>query len=199
MAETAHDEHDPATRLAAIVAEPLHALGFALYDVEITGSGRGRTLRILVDRAQDAVGTGERPVAGIDLDGITAATEALAPVLDLDPVVAEVLPGSYLLEVSSPGLERRLRTPAHFRGALGACISLKAREADGTASRRRLVLVDADDEGIVVDDGGTRARVGYGDIVQARTVFEWGPAPKPGKGPRRPQGSKPEPTVSATS
>lgn len=166
------DSTHQADRLAAVVAPVLADLDATLYDVELTGSGRSRTLRVLVDRE-----------GGVDLETVTAVTEALAPVLDAEPVVASVLPGAYLLEVSSPGLERPLRTPAHFRGAIGTPISLKATAPDGTRRRDRVLLVGADDEHIEVEIDGGRERVGYGDIVQARTVFEWGPAPKPGKRP----------------
>ena len=161
---------DQADRPAAVLAPGLAEVGVTLYDVELAGSGRARTLRVLVDRE-----------GGVDLETVTAATEALAPVLDTDAVVAAVLPGTYLLEVSSPGLERPLRTPAHFRRAVGTPISLKATSADGTRRRDRVLLVGADDDGIEVEIDGVREHVGYGDIVQARTVFEWGPAPKPGK------------------
>jgi len=188
---------DAADRLAAVLSPPLDAIGIVLYDVELTGAGRNRTLRVLVDRAAE--------LGGVDLETVTAATEALAPVLDEDPVVEAVLPGTYLLEVSSPGLERPLRTPAHFRGALGSSVSLKATGADGTNRRDRVVLVAADDDAIEVEIDGARERVVYGDIVQARTVFEWGPAPKPGKakagssGRAKPKGPTSKPTVSAPS
>ena len=89
-------------RLAAVLVPVVRDLGLDLYDVELGGSARARTLRVLVDRE-----------GGVDLDAIAAATEALAPILDGDAEVARVLPGSYLLEVSSPGVERPLRTPAH--------------------------------------------------------------------------------------
>jgi len=157
-------------RIAEVIAPVLDGLDVTLYDVELTGSGRARTLRVLVDRD-----------GGVDLETITAATEALAPVLDTDPVIASALPGRYLLEVSSPGLERPLRTPAHFRGALGSPVTLKTTSADGTHHRDRVLVVGADDDGIDVEIDGARERVSYDDIVQARTVFEWGPAPKPGK------------------
>jgi ribosome maturation factor RimP len=176
-------------RLAAVLAPVLADLGLDLYDVEVTGSGRGRTLRVLVDRD-----------GGVDLDAVTAATDSLTPVLDTDPVVASVLPGTYLLEVSSPGLERPLRTPAHYRRAIGTPISLKANAPDGTRRRERVLLVGADDEGIDVEIDGARERVAYDDIVQARTVFEWGPAPKPGKSAKgRPggKGTTPKPRAAA--
>ncbi len=186
-------------RLGTVLAPPLEAIGIALYDVELTGNGRATTLRVLVHR------TGEQ--GRVDLETVTAATEVLGPVLDDDPVVASVLPGTYLLEVSSPGLERPLRTPAHFRGAVGAPVSLKATTADGPNRRDRVMLVAADDDAIEVEIDGSRERVDYGDIVQARTVFEWGPAPKPGKagakagtsGRSRAQGPMPTPTVSTKS
>ena len=128
---------------------------------------------------------------GVDLDAITSATEALAPVLDgVD--VAKVLPGSYLLEVSSPGLERPLRTPAHFRRAVGDAVSLKSRDAQGAVTRRRAVLAAADDDGIEIETDGTRERVAYDDIVASHTVFDWGPAPKPGTSTKAtPKSSKP--------
>jgi ribosome maturation factor RimP len=157
-------------RLAAVLEPVVRDLGLELYDVEIGGSNRSRTLRVLVDRD-----------GGVDLDAITSVTEALAPILDRDAEVAKVLPGAYLLEVSSPGVERPLRTPAHFRRALGDTVSLKSRDAEGTITRRRAVLVAADDAGIEVEIDGARERVAYGDVVACHTVFEWGPAPKPGK------------------
>ena len=85
-------------RLAAVLEPVVRDLGLELYDVEVGGSNRSRTLRVLVDRD-----------GGVDLDAITSVTEALAPVLDRDAEVAKALPGSYLLEVSSPLLARAFR------------------------------------------------------------------------------------------
>ncbi len=147
------------------------AVGLELYDVEITGSGKARVLRVLVDRD-----------GGIDLDGIAAATEAVSPVLDA-PALAAAIPGPYALEVSSPGLERPLRTAAHFARAQGETISVKTRATDDHPVRRvRGVLGDADDSGfdLLLDDGATE-HFAYDDVAQARTVFEWAAQPKRGK------------------
>jgi ribosome maturation factor RimP len=157
-------------RLAAVLGPVVRDLGLELYDVEVSGSNRSKTLKVLIDRD-----------GGVDLDAITSATEALAPVLDRDAEVAKALPGSYLLEVSSPGLERPLRTPAHFRRAVGETVSLKSRDAQGAVTRRRVLLAAADDDGIKIESDGARERVAYDDIVVSHTVFDWGPAPKPGK------------------
>ena len=153
------------------VAPAVAAIGLDLYDVEISGSGRARVLRVLVDRE-----------GGIDLDGIAAATEAVSPLLDAPPLDAAI-PGPYALEVSSPGLERPLRTPAHFAGARGTTVSVKIRAGDDTPARRvRGVVGETDESGfdLVLDDGSTQ-HLGYGDVAQARTVFEWGPQPRRAK------------------
>jgi ribosome maturation factor RimP len=139
--------------------EPVvRALGLDLYDVEVQGSGRAKVVRVLVDRD-----------GGVDLDTVGEAAERISPVLDGDQL-AGVLPGPYALEVSSPGVERTLRRPEHFRRAVGSTVSVKA-----PGRRVRGELVDADDDGFVVRlDGGDEERIPYSDTSQVRTVFEWG-------------------------
>jgi ribosome maturation factor RimP len=150
----------------------LHARGLDLYDVEVNGSGGAPVLRLLVTASGDAA-------APPDLEAIAAASEAISPALDA-PDVARALPDRYALEVSSPGLERPLRRPEHFRAALGELVSVK-REG---APRERGTVVAVDDDGIDFEriDGVTE-RVAFGDIAQARTVFEWGATAE--RGPAR--------------
>jgi len=148
--------------IASAVEPVLGALGLELYDLDATGPARARTVRVVVDRD-----------GGVDLDAIAAASEALSPVLDRDPAVRAACPGPYTLEVTSPGLERRLRTPAHFRRAVGSTLSVKTTAA-GAGLRRRGVLTAADDDGIEVAFDTGRERLAYDDVAQARTVFEWG-------------------------
>jgi len=147
-----------ADRVRRIVEPLLAEQGLECFDVEFAG---GR-LVVMADRP-----------GGVDLDALTEATRRISAALDReDPV-----PGRYILEVSSPGLERRLRTPEHFRRFIGATVSVKLQP--GTDSPRRLTgrLDAADDTAITV---AGRA-IPYGEIERAQTVFEWGPAPKPGK------------------
>jgi ribosome maturation factor RimP len=130
-----------------------------LYDVEHAGG----VLRVVVDRE-----------GGLDLDALSDATRAVSRALD----EAEPLPGRYTLEVTSPGLERTLRTPAHFEGAVGEKVKIKT--APGVESERRIegVLAAADGDGISVRTGEGEAevrRLTYDEVVRARTVFEWGP------------------------
>jgi ribosome maturation factor RimP len=156
--------------IAAAIEPVLAAIGLELYDVELSTSGRTRTLRVSVDRE-----------GGVDIDTITTATERISPVIDAQGGLA----GPYALEVSSPGLERPLRRPEHFERATGETVTVKTRGPEGAVERLRGRLVDADDEGFVLDTGEGVERVLYDDIVQARTVFEFGPAPKGGKSKKR--------------
>ncbi|HET9772865.1 MAG TPA: ribosome maturation factor RimP [Acidimicrobiia bacterium] len=146
-------------------AEPvLSSLGLELVDVKIVGSGRARTLRLTVDRE-----------GGIDLDTLAEANRPVSDALD----AVDALAGPYTLELSSPGLERPLRRPAEFRRFVGTTISVKSHEAVAGARRHRGLLTEADDDGIVLEVDGEQRRFPYDAIASARTVFEWGPAPKP--------------------
>ena len=140
-----------------------------LYDVELAGG----VVRVVVDRE-----------GGLDLDALSDATRAVSRALD----EADPMSGRYTLEVTSPGLERKLRTPEHFAKAIGETVKIKT--APGVESDRRIegVLAAADGDGIAVRTGegdeGVR-RLAYDDVVQARTVFEWGPGTRDEKRERR--------------
>ena len=162
------------------VAPIVASLGLELYDVELTGAGHARAVRVVVDRQ-----------GGVDLDTITEATRLLSPML----TAAGTLRDSDVLEVSSPGLERTLRRPEHFRAAVGSLVSVKYLH-DGETVRDRGTITVADDGGIdlgaEVASGASDApdrRIAYADIVACRTVFEWGPAPRPGRGSKPGKGN----------
>ena len=162
--------------IATEIGPAIASLDLELYDVEITGTGRARVMRVMIDRE-----------GGVDLDAITRATEAILPILDASSI-DDTLAGSYTLEVSSPGLERPLRRPEHFRGAVGSTASIKIKAGDTPARRiRGVVAAAADDACDVLLASGETEHVTYDEIVQARTVFEWGPQPKPGKQTREKQ------------
>ena len=156
--------------------EPIVAtLGVELVDVEFNGG----TLRVTVD--QDG---------GITTDVLANVNRNIGPILDQhDPI-----PGRYTLEVSSPGVERRLNTLAHYRRAVGENVIVKlfpgqeqrrlrgellsVNDADGGAGS---VVVDAVEiDGVDLDDT-VRHEISLADVSKARTVFDWGPSPKPGK------------------
>ena len=154
-------------RVRELVAPVVADSGAELYDVEFTGG----ILRILVDLD-----------GGIDIDAIKTISRSAGRVLDdADPV-----PGRYTLEVSSPGLERPVRTRSHFERAVGEVVKFKTHaEIDG---RRRFqgTLVGVDDERFRLDVDGAEVGFPYDAVTKVRTVFEWSPAPKPGSPRHRP-------------
>jgi ribosome maturation factor RimP len=154
-----------ATDLAGALSPVLEARGLELVDVEVHGA----QLTVFVDRE-----------GGVGLDDLGEATKDVSVALDqLDP-----MPGRYTLTVSSPGLERRLRIPAHFERAVGETVTVRVDA--GTADVRRLTgtLSSADETGCTLtgpDVPGGEVRISYDQIERARTVFEWGPAPRRAK------------------
>jgi ribosome maturation factor RimP len=151
-------------RVVRLVQPILDDLGLSLYDCE----HQGGVLTITVDKQ-----------GGVALDEIALLTRLLSRDLDHeDPV-----PGRYTLEVSSPGLERRLRRREHFRMSVGATIAVRLRDALNGERRLEGVLVSTDDDGILIRSGDADRSVTYDQIDRARTVFVWETTPKPGKGP----------------
>ena len=151
-------------RVRAVVLPLAEERGLDVYDVE----QHQASVRILVSRE-----------GGIDINALTELSRSVSRALDeTDPV-----PGKYTLEVSSPGLERPLRRPDHFRGAVNDRVTVKT--VPGAEGDRRVtgVLGAADeagvtvraDEGLDIDD----RRIAYDEIAAARTLFDWGTTTKP--------------------
>jgi ribosome maturation factor RimP len=154
------------TQLEAVRAavEPaVVALGLDVYDVELLGGPGARTMRVTVTRD-----------GGVDLETITAVTHAVSPIVD----DAATIGGAFLLEVSSPGVERTLRRPEHYTSAIGEVVSIKFHTGAGP-KRVRGVLRRFDGTHCVVEsDEGDDEKIAVADVTQARTVFEWGPQPQ---------------------
>ena len=145
-------------RVRDVVEAPLATSGLELVDVEHAGN----LLRVTVDRP-----------GGVDLDTISDASRLVSDALDR----TDVVPGRYVLEVSSPGVERPLRTPEHFRRFVGSRVAVRTRPHTEDERRIEGELEAADDQGVVV----AGRRLAYDEIERARTVFVWEPAAKPGK------------------
>ena len=152
--------------LVSVLEPVIRAARLELVDVEL----RSGVLLVTVDKE-----------GGVDLDALTEATRAASAALD----EADPIRGRYSLEVSSPGVERTLRTPAHFARAIGETVSVKTRPQVPGERRLKGALVAADDQGFDIDvDDPTRGPVhlSYTDVDKVRTVFSWGAAPRQGRG-----------------
>ena len=152
-----------AERIAHLVEPILEERGHELYDVELTGA----VVRVLV----------ERPDGDVTLDDLEQLSRIISKALDDD----DPMPDRFQLEVSSPGLERPLRRPAHFARAVGSPVKIKTKPTVDGDRRVDGTLVAADADGCTVDTTTGPRRLVYDDVERARTVFEWGPAAKPGR------------------
>lgn len=130
-----------------------------LWDVEMGGRSGQSVIRIFVD-SED----------GVDLDTVAQVSEELSRGLDLrDPIS-----GRYTLEVSTPGLERNLKSPEHFKLSVGRDVVVKTTSPlVGDTNRIEGVIASADDSGVVLEVDGDEVPVPYDTIKTARTVFEW--------------------------
>ena len=136
--------------------------GLELVEVFFGREGGQRVLRVTVDRE-----------GGLDLDAIAETSERISRRLDL----VGFEPGPYRLEVSSPGLERPLRTPADFARRAGEMVKVRiAPRGAGPASAETLVgtIVRVESEELTIGTEAGERTVAFADIANARTVFEWG-------------------------
>ena len=152
------------TTIRALVEPTLVDLGLEVVDLE----HHHGTVKLTIDHP-DGLGT----------ELLTQATRMVSRLLD----ESEPVPGAYTLEVTSPGVERKLRMPDHFQRAVGEQVSIKTLPDIHGDRRIQGDLVAADESGFVVRLGdGAERRLAYTDLQTAKTVFDWSPTPKPGKG-----------------
>ena len=155
-------------RVTSLVAPIVTDLGLDLYDIEYTGG----IVRIVVD-------TQPGGPAGVSLENIALIARLVSREFDhSDPV-----PGRYTLEVTSPGLERTLRLPRHFVREVGKTIAVRLSSALDGQRRIQGDLVSASEDTIVVrlaDNALTEVTIPLSIVERAKTVFQWGPTPKPG-------------------
>ena len=160
-------------RVTKMVAPLVADMKLDLYDIEY----RGGVLRITIDTPPGSPG-------GVTLDEIALLTRMIGRDFDHD----DPMPGHYTLEVTSPGLERTLRTPTHYQREIGKIVNVRLRDVASGDRRVQGTLIAATETEAVVrlDDAElTERTIAYSQIDRAKTVFIWGPAPKPGKAPAK--------------
>ncbi|WP_437323812.1 ribosome maturation factor RimP [Sorangium sp. So ce381] len=170
-------------RVRDAVAPVLASHGVTLVDLEWTTEREraGWTLRLTIER-EDAVDAG----GGVTLEDCADVSRDVSSVLDVE----DLIPNHYNLEVSSPGLDRRLRTAAEFARFLGRTAKVKlSRPAPDGQRLLRGELLEAPEGQVAVLVDGKRIAVPFADVVEARLVFELPSQPKAKKGQR--QGKEP--------
>ena len=155
---------DAPEELWNVIAGYLEAERLELDDVEILGShNKGRIVRVTVDE--------------VGLERLTDLSRGVSRLLDEHDVVA----GAYTLELSSPGLERKLRRPSHWKKVIGREVTVKTRDEIDGARRHDGMVVGAGDESADIEVEGVSRHIPYAQVTSARTVFRWEKAGKPGQ------------------
>ena len=146
---------DTRDRLAEELTGPIDALGLDLEAVDLTSAGKRRVLRVAIDKD-----------GGVTMDDIADATREVSRVLDDTSVMGEQ---AYTLEVSSPGVDRPLTLPRHWRRNSGRLVKVSPVEGEPVTGR----ITATDDEGAVLDVEGTEQRVAYADVKKAKIQIEF--------------------------
>jgi ribosome maturation factor RimP len=145
-------------KLIALCEPLLTQLGYELVDLEYAPGRAHALLRVFIDRPE-----------GVGLDDCERVSHELAALLDVeDPV-----PTAYTLEVSSPGLDRVLRTPAHFQRFVGQRIWLELQVARDGRRRYTGRLEALSPEGIELNVDGAMVSVRFAEIGRARLAPQW--------------------------
>lgn len=149
-------------KIRDIVEPVVNDLDLELVDLVYSGG----LVRVTIDRE-----------GGLGSDLLTRATRLISRDLDHEDPIS----GAYTLEVSTPGLERPLKTAQHYIRSIGETVAIKF--VPGQELRRHkgeLLHADQDQITVSTDDMDKPLNITYDQISKARTVFDWQPAPKPG-------------------
>jgi ribosome maturation factor RimP len=146
-------------RVQELAERVAKAHGVELLEFDRRRQGRSQVLSVVLD-SED----------GVDADVVERVNKDLS--LELDE--ADPLPGSYILEVTTPGLDRPLRTGRDFRRQRGHEVEI-LREASGEQPRRQLrgTVVDADEHEVTLEVDGSQVRVPLSDVVRGKVVLPW--------------------------
>ncbi len=133
----------------------VESLGFSLYDIVSLKENTHQILRICITKE-----------GGISLDDCQEASLALSPLLDVEMPNFE----NYYLEVSSPGIERILKTFNHYKGAINELVKIKTSQEIDNKKEFKGKLMRVDEDALVLENG---LKIPFDRIKKAQTYFEW--------------------------
>ena len=136
------------------IAKIVEANGAALYDTEIVTEFDETIFRVLITK-----------VGGVELDLCATISHELSPFLDVHPPMSQ----AYRLEISSPGIERKLTKKVHFENAIGEKVKLKVVGGE----KIKGLLKSADNDGIVVETKQGEESYTYSELNTCKTYFDW--------------------------
>ncbi|MEA2049152.1 MAG: ribosome maturation factor RimP [Campylobacterota bacterium] len=133
----------------------VEGVGLELYDIQQTKEHKTNILRVFVTHKD-----------GVNLDQCAHASRMISPLLDIN----EPMHGKYNLEVSSPGIERKLITFHHFQCSIGSDVKIKL---FSTEKLKGKIISVSDDKSIVIDTSEGEKTIKFDDVLSASTYFEW--------------------------
>ena len=146
-------------RLTEVIRPVVEQAGYDLEELSVSRAGRRHLLRITVDAD-----------GGVSLDEVAELSRDISAALDTaEETGGDFGTGEYVLEVSSPGVDRPLRHPRHWRRNIGRLVEVPV--GDGKITGR---VVEADEAGVVLDVDGTRRGYTYPDLGPGRVQVEFG-------------------------
>jgi ribosome maturation factor RimP len=146
--------------LLALLGPLVAEAGYDLEDVSVSAAGRRSLVRVTVDAD-----------GGIDLDAVAVVSRIVSDALDADSAGAaagRILSGSYVLEVSSPGVDRPLTEPRHWRRAVGRLVTVEAKGFPVTGR-----VTEVDEAGVRLDVDGTARTVAWDDLGRGKVQVEF--------------------------
>lgn len=152
-------------RLRAAIEPVVSASGYDLEELTVSRAGRRQVVRVVVD--------GD---AGVDLDVVAALSREISAALDAaEESGGDLAAGEYTLEVTSPGVDRPLTQPRHWRRNAGRLVAVKAGQRQVTGR-----VAAADQDGVRLDVDGERLVVPYAELGPGRVQLDFSRAAEPG-------------------
>jgi len=145
-------------RLSGVIAPAVETLDASLWGIELASAGSRMVIRVFIDAE-----------AGVTIDLCARVSRHLGALFDAE----DVLPGAYVLEVSSPGLERRFFSPGQLAPFVGRVVDVRLHEPQDGRRHLRGVLAAVEADTLVVDEAGVRTSVAWERVKNAHLVHEF--------------------------
>ena len=145
-------------RVEKLLSEKIESIGYELYDVEYSKEGKNYFLRIFIDKPD-----------GIDLNDCEKVSNEINEILDKADYIKE----QYYLEVSSPGIERRLRKDKHLEQNISKNVEIKLFKKDNNGKKEYTGKLKAFNQEEIIIETDKEITIERKNIAQIKTVYEW--------------------------
>ena len=145
-------------KVEQLVKDPIEKLGYSLYDVEYVKEGPEYYLRIYIDKE-----------SGIDLNDCEKVSNEINEILDKADYIKE----QYYLEVSSPGIERRLRKDKHLEQNISKNVEIKLFKKDSNGKKEYTGKLKAFNQEEIIIETDKEITIERKNIAQIKTIYEW--------------------------